>query len=74
MKARPKLANTLLFTDSIPKVIRMNDFHKLIKNKKGKMLNFPGASSRQLLHYMDIHLEGIQVDFNPYWSKRSLKL
>ena len=26
------------------------------------MLNFPGASSRQLLHYMDIHLERIQVD------------
>ena len=26
------------------------------------MLNFPGASSRQLQHYMDIHLEGIQVD------------
>ena len=26
------------------------------------MLNFPGASSRQLLNYMDIHLERIQVD------------
>ena len=26
------------------------------------MLNFPGASSRQLPVYMDIHLEGIQVD------------
>ena len=26
------------------------------------MLHFPGASSRQLLHYMGIHLEGIQVD------------
>ena len=26
------------------------------------MLNFPGASSRQLLYYMAIHLEGIQVD------------
>ena len=25
----------------------MNDFNKLIKNKKAKMLNFPGASSRQ---------------------------
>ena len=26
------------------------------------MLNFPGASPRQLLHYMNIHLDGIQVD------------
>ena len=62
VKARLELANTLIFTDSIPKGIRMNDFNKLIKNRKAKTLNFPGASSRQLLHYMDIHLEGIQVD------------
>ena len=40
----------------------MYDFNKLIKNRKPKMLNFPGASSRQLLHYMDIHLDAIQVD------------
>ena len=26
------------------------------------MLTFPAASSRQLIHYMDIYLEGIQVD------------
>ena len=31
------------------------------------MLNFPGASSRQLLHYMDIYLEGIQVDTVLLW-------
>ena len=40
----------------------MNDFNKLIKNRKAKMFNISGVSSRQLLHYMDIHLEGIQVD------------
>ena len=37
----------------------MYDFNNLIKSRKVKMLNFPGASSRQLLHYMDIHLERI---------------
>ena len=37
----------------------MNEFNGLIENRKAKMLNFPGASSRQLLHYTDIHLEGI---------------
>ena len=62
VKAKPEPTNTLIFTDSIPKGIRMCDFNKSIKNRKAKMLNFPGASSRQLLHYMDIHLEGIQVD------------
>ena len=62
MKARSEPAVTLIFTDSIPKGICINGFNKLIKNRKAKMLIFPGASSRQLLHYMDIHLEGIQVD------------
>ena len=62
VKAKPEPANTFIFTDSITKGIRMNEINGLIKNRKAKMLNFPGASSRQLLHYMDIHLEGIQVD------------
>ena len=62
MKAKPEAANTLTFTDSIPKGIRMNGFNRLIKKRKAKMLNFSGASSRQLLHYMDTHLEGIQID------------
>ena len=62
VKAKPEPANTLIFTDSIPKGIRMNDFNISIINRKAKMLNFPGALSRQLLHFMDIHLEGIQVD------------
>ena len=59
VKEKPKPANTLTFTHSIPKNICRYDFNKLIKNRKGKMLNFP---SRQLPVYMDIHLEGIQVD------------
>ena len=62
VKAKPEPANTFIFTDSIPKGILKNEFNGLIKNRKAKMLNFPGASSRQLLHYMDILLEGIQVD------------
>ena len=40
----------------------MYDFDELIKNRKAKMLNFSCASSRKLLHYMHILLEGIQVD------------
>ena len=62
VKAKPESTNTLIFTVSITKGIRMYNFNKLIKNRKAKLLNFPGASSRQLLHYMDIHLEEIQTD------------
>ena len=54
VKAKPEPANTLIFKDSIPKGIRMFDFNKLIKSRKAKMLNFLGASSRQLLQYIDI--------------------
>ena len=62
VKTKPEPENALIFTDSIPKGIRMNDFNKLIKNRKAKMLNFPSALLRQLLHYVDVHLKGIKVD------------
>ena len=61
MKAKPEPENTPIFTEIISKGIPMNNFDRLIKNRKAKMLNFPGASSRQLLHYMDIYFERIQV-------------
>ena len=57
VKVKTEPVNTLIFTDSIPKGIPMNDFNRLIKNRKAKMLNFPGTLSRQLLNYIDIHLE-----------------
>ena len=37
---RPSPYNMLIFTDSIPKGIRMYEFNSLIRNKKAKMLNF----------------------------------
>ena len=40
----------------------MHEFNKLVRNRKATLLKFPGASSRQLLHYMDVHLEGNKVD------------
>ena len=33
VKAKPEPINTFIFTDSIPKGIRMNKLNKLIKNK-----------------------------------------
>ena len=59
---RPSPYNTLIFTDSIPKGIRMYKFNSLLRNRKAKMLNFPGYSSKQMLHYIDIHLEDKSID------------
>ena len=40
----------------------MHKFNRLIKNRKAKMFNFPGASSHQLLHYLDIRLKDKSID------------
>ena len=52
----------MIFTDSIAKRIRMYEFNRFIKNSKATMFNFPGASSHQMLHYLDVHLEDIQIN------------
>ena len=40
----------------------MHIFNRLIKNYKAKMFNFPGASSHQLLRYLDVHLKDKSID------------
>ena len=62
---RPSPYNTLIFTDSIPKGNRMDEFNSLLINRKAKILNFPGSSSKQMLDYIDIHdihLEDKSID------------
>ena len=58
----PNSSNTLIFTDCIAKGILMYEFNRFIKNSKAKMFNFPGASSHQMLHYLDEHLEDRQIN------------
>ena len=59
----------MTFTDSIAKRIRMYEFNRFIKNSKATMFNFPGASSHQMLHYLDVHLEDIQINScYPRWD------
>ena len=58
----PNSSNTLIFTDSIAKGIHMYEFNRFIKNSKAKMFNFPGVSSHQMLHYLDVHLEDRQIN------------
>ena len=54
--------NNIIFTDSIPKAIQMHKFNRLIKNRQAKMFSFHGASSHQLLHYLDVHLRDQSID------------
>ena len=43
-------------------ITNTNEFNSLLRNRKAKMLNFPGSSSKQMLHYIDIHLEDKSID------------
>ena len=54
--------NTLIFSGSIPKGIRMYEFDRALRNHRAKMLNFPGASSNEILHYIDVHLKEKLID------------
>ena len=49
----PSPHNTLVFTDSIQKGIRMYELNSLLRN---------GSSSKQMLHYIDMHLEDKSID------------
>ena len=50
-------AKTLILSDSIARGIKIYEFNKYIKYDRANLLTFPGATSRHLLHYLDIHLE-----------------
>ena len=54
--------NTLIFSDSIPKGIRMYQFNRALRNRRAKVLNFQGASSNEILHYIDVHLKEKLID------------
>ena len=58
----PSPYNTLIFTDSIRKDIRMYEFNSLLKDRKAQMTNFPGFLSKEILRYIDIHIEDKSVD------------
>ena len=56
-------SNVLIFSDSIPKGMRMYQLNKRLLNKnRAQLISFPGASSKRLLHYLDVHLEDKNTD------------
>ena len=48
--------NVLIFSDSIPGKMKMHELNRVIKNGKVKHLFFPGATSEQVLQYLDVNL------------------
>ena len=42
------------YPDSIPKEISIGEIKTFIKNGKTKMVSFPGATSKEILHYLDV--------------------
>ena len=46
-----------IFPDSIAKGIRLREFNQYVKSGKARMHCFPGATSAQLLHYLDVNLD-----------------
>ena len=52
----------MIFPDSIPKGIRVRELNIFIKNGKTKMVSFPGATTIEILHYLDVHLTNSSPD------------
>ena len=52
----------MIFTDSIPKGIRISELSSFITNGKTKIVSFPGAISKKALHYLDVHLTNSSAD------------
>ena len=41
-----------MFSDSIPKGIRIREFNRYITNATARLKSFPGATSKELTHYV----------------------
>ena len=52
----------LIVTDSIRKVIRIRELNSFIANGKTQMVSFSGATSKQFLLYLDVHLTSLSAD------------
>ena len=52
----------MIVTDSIRKVIRIRELNSFIANGKTQMVSFSGATSKQFLLYLDVHLTSLSAD------------
>ena len=49
--------NIRIFSDSIAKGIKIKQFNHFVKTGDARIHSFPGATSRQLLHYVGVNLD-----------------
>ena len=49
--------NIKIFTDSTPKGIKVKELNEQIRHGHARVHSFPGATSKQLLHYLDVNIE-----------------
>ena len=75
------LRKVIIFGDSIPRGIRIHEFNSLVKKGYAKMKSFPGATSKELLHYVDPTLKDgiyntaiIHVGVNDLLNNKNTKL
>ena len=54
--------NILIFTESIPKGIRIRELNSFITNGKTKMVSLLGTTSKEILHYLDVYLTNSSAD------------
>ena len=47
------MKNIILFSDSIPRGLRMREFNRYIRYGKTRLKSFPGATSKELSHYIE---------------------
>ena len=57
VKIKMNSQNIRIFYDSITKGIIMKQFNQFVKTGNARIHSFPGATSRQLLHYLDVNLD-----------------
>ena len=57
VKSKPNNQNIKIFSDSIAKGIRIRQLNQFVKSGNARIHSFPCANSKQLLHYLDVHLD-----------------
>lgn len=58
-----------VFGDSIPRVIRLNEFNSYINKRFAEVKSFPGATSKELLCYIEPILRNIALKCSLFAKK-----
>ena len=62
MKSKSNTRNIKIFGEHVPRGIEMEEQNNWIINGNARFSIFPLATSKQLLHYLDVNLNCIIID------------